>query len=229
MSGYTVPLSLVRTRRSNLHRQRRDMAITAGDDIALSLTLYERDTDQSPMNIAGAAATLSILDDDTGATIATAAGAVVSASAGRMDIPLLAALTADLSGRYGVVVQIDFASGPSTIMHGVMVIYEGGEATLTPEQQGIIIASPLVATFTLGSVVVVMGLTMSISAGVLSDQVVEGPIVLFDLLALSFPDTAPSAQSSALTVLVTNDGTEDLIISGVSVSGDYIISTITVP
>ena len=89
--------------------------------------------------------------------------------------------------------------------------------------------SPLVFTATLGAVVVGQGLTMTISSGIISEQVVTGPIVLFDATALIFPNTAPSAQSAAQVVLVTNDGTENLIISSVTISGDYAVTLITVP
>lgn len=232
MTGYTIPLAFARQRRSPLVRNRRDLVATAGDDFALALTIYESESAAGPANITGAAAQLSIMEDDGGYVVGTADGVIVSASGGRMNIPVPASLTAELRGRYRLIIQLDFDSGVSAQVHGAINIEPGatglsagsGEA---PDVGLVFVSiSDAVLTDDTGSVLV----TVSIGDAVLTDGAPgDGPIVLLDKDSMAFGSVTPDTFSGVISVKITNDGNAPLIITGITVSGDFEITGLSVP
>jgi len=131
MTGYAIPLSVARAARSPLRRPRRDFAVTSGDDFTLELTVYDSDAAAEPTNVSDAGVTLSIIDEASGEVLTEVGGTVYSAVDGRLNIPVAAADTTDLQGRYRHTIHLDLGSGITALAAGFVNIAPGSDTVVS--------------------------------------------------------------------------------------------------
>ena len=97
------------------------------------------------------------------------------------------------------------------------------EAGNAPAEGGA--AAPALPGVSIGPGVLSGGITVptaSIGAGVLSGTFVDTPTASLSASSLTFASTAVGATTAAQTITITNTGTANLVISAVSVSGDFV-------
>ena len=63
MSGFSIPLSVVVTRRSLINVPRRDLLIAGSDTPVLSVTVYQAEGDPAPLDLFGASFLLNLFHD----------------------------------------------------------------------------------------------------------------------------------------------------------------------
>lgn len=121
MLGQSISVSLARQASSPLHRPRRDLSVISENDFTLSITVYQNDSDATPLDITGATLSWRVFDgaDDP---VIDVPGALTVAASGECEVEVAGTLTTNRNGRYSHTLRVDFSDGSAALLTGVLNI-----------------------------------------------------------------------------------------------------------
>lgn len=117
----TITLHVPINQASPLRPNRRDLAVTQGDDLTLAFTIYDNDTDSSAKNVTGGALRFRLVKPHAPSSETEVAATIIDAATGRMNVALTDLLD-DISGEYRWQARWSLSSVFTTICEGSLVL-----------------------------------------------------------------------------------------------------------
>lgn len=117
----TIALHVPINQASPLRANRRDLAVTQGDDLTLAFTIYDNDTDSTPKSVTGGALRFRLRKPHAESSETEVAGTIIDAATGRMNVALTDLLD-DLAGEYWWQARWSLSSVFTTICEGSLIV-----------------------------------------------------------------------------------------------------------